>query len=75
MVVETGMTLRALTQSIPMWPSILHNTPLDVPGGETKYDDARVFVRKSGTEKLTRVFIEAQTQKRVDELLAQILKK
>ena len=56
-----------------MWPSILKNVPELIPARETKYDDARVLIRQSGTEKLTRVFVEAETKQRMDELLKEVL--
>jgi len=73
-LVKTGKTLAELTLSIPEWPSVLHNTEIDIADGEKKTDDYRIFIRKSGTEKLTRVFVEATNEQKRDELLAQILK-
>jgi len=72
-LVQTGKTIEELIKDIPMWFSVLHNTEIDIEGGEKKEKDYRVLIRKSGTEKLTRVFVEATTEQKRDEILAQIL--
>jgi len=75
MIVETGKPLNQLCGDIPMWPSILKNVTHEVESGEYWKGDARVLIRKSGTERLWRILVEAPTQKQCQEILDDILKK
>ena len=87
MIVEQGKTIAEIVADIPEWASTLQNiaqepadciNPKFLNKGtlpfEKSFPDARIMIRKSGTEKLTRVFVEAETEDRVKELAEQIVK-
>lgn len=73
LVTETGRKIREITADIPILPSVLENTNMDIAGGEKNQDGARIIVRRSGTEHLTRIYIEAKTKKQCGQILEQIL--
>ena len=73
LMVETGKSLREIIAPIPAWFNITHNTPNDVPAGAYWRDDCRLLIRKSGTEKLTRVYIEGRDEATVKRVLDEIL--
>ena len=73
MVVATGKSIAELTAGIPLWKSILVNTAQDIPAGESVRDGCRVLIRKSGTEKVTRIYIEGETEEQCQATLKKIL--
>jgi len=75
MMVESGNSLSALCADVPIWPSILRNTPQDIAAGEYWRDGCRVLVRKSGTENTTRVLVEGESLQRCNEILTEIINK
>jgi len=73
-IVESNRPLCELCADVPIWPSILRNTPQDLPAGEYVREDVRVLVRKSGTENVTRVLVEGESLERCNAILSEIIR-
>jgi phosphoglucosamine mutase len=70
-IVTSGKTIDELVAGIPVWHSRLFNTTADLPAREIVTRDSRVLVRKSGTENVTRVYIEAKSPETLELLYTQ----
>jgi phosphoglucosamine mutase len=74
MCVNNNKTIEKITKHITRWPSILVNVPEEIPSCETMTDKCRVLIRRSGTEPVTRIYIEGETKQDCENMLEQILK-
>jgi phosphoglucosamine mutase len=75
-IVETGKSITELTRGITVWHSKLFNvTDYDGAAGEFKEPNARVLIRKSGTENLTRIYIEAADLEHFEGLVHKYVQK
>ncbi|MCL2228504.1 MAG: hypothetical protein FWC00_01600 [Firmicutes bacterium] len=76
-LVQSGKTIKQLTSGIPMWHSELLNTTKDIDKkkhGAYIQDGCRVLVRKSGTENLTRIYVEGSSAKKVSQVVKNLHK-
>jgi phosphoglucosamine mutase len=74
-IIESGKTMCELRESVDFWPSVLYNTELLIDEGENWINGCRVYIRQSGTEKLTRILVEGKSALDCKKVLKEILKK
>lgn len=73
MLEKNDLPVSKLCKQIPIWHSILKNVQTQHTAGEFWQDDVRVLIRKSGTENVTRIFVEGADIKKCEEVLHTII--
>jgi phosphoglucosamine mutase len=87
-LVNTGQSLAALTQSLEMYPQVLKNIPVESATGlnsnvllqekvvsleKMMGDEGRILIRASGTEPLIRVMVEGKEADLVEKIAVELV--
>jgi phosphoglucosamine mutase len=74
MLVGSRKSIYDLCSEIPMWANANYTVTHDIHEGEFWIDGCRVLNRKSGTEALTRIYVEGEDPKKVEAVAQSFLK-